>query len=90
MGEGTSIDFEEPVVITIQCDSDGWVMQVDKLLHITLNFEDVLVTKMMWTTGVGVVAKVDKVAPQVNEDLAFPHYLHQVDHTMVNIQAMIV
>ena len=21
---------------------------------------------------------------QVNEDLAFPHYLHQVDHTMVN------
>ena len=28
MGEGTSIDFEEPVVITIQCDSDGWVMQV--------------------------------------------------------------
>ena len=47
MGEGTSIDFEEPVVITIQCDSDGWVMQVDKLLHITFNFEDVLVTKMM-------------------------------------------
>ena len=23
---------------------------------------------------------------QVNEDLAFPHYLHQVDHTMVNTQ----
>ena len=39
MGEGTSIDFEEPVVITIQCDSDGWVMQVDKLLYITLNFD---------------------------------------------------
>ena len=37
VGEGTSIDFEEPVVITIQCDSDGWVMQVDKLLYITLN-----------------------------------------------------
>ena len=28
VGEGTSIDFEEPVVITIQCDGDGWVMQV--------------------------------------------------------------
>ena len=28
VGEGTSIDFEEPVVITIQCDADGWVMQV--------------------------------------------------------------
>ena len=54
MGEGSSIDFEEPVVITIQCDSDGWVMQVDKLLYITLNFEDVLV---MCTNGVGVVAK---------------------------------
>ena len=27
---------------------------------------------------------------QVNEDLPFPHYLHQVDHTMVNIHAMIV
>ena len=40
MGEGSSIDFEEPVVITIQCDSDGWVMQVDKLLQITLNFID--------------------------------------------------
>ena len=49
MGEGTSIDFEEPVVITIQCDSDGWVMQVDKLLYITLNFEDLLITKLMFT-----------------------------------------
>ena len=29
VGEGTSIDFEEPVVITIQCDADGWVMQVN-------------------------------------------------------------
>ena len=28
VAEGTSIDFEEPVVITIQCDADGWVMQV--------------------------------------------------------------
>ena len=49
MGEGSSIDFEEPVVITIQCDSDGWVMQVDKLLYITLNFEDLLITKLMCT-----------------------------------------
>ena len=39
MGEGTSIDFEEPVVITIQCDSDGWVMQVDKLFYIALTLE---------------------------------------------------
>ena len=30
VGEGTSIDFEEPVVITIQCDGDGWVMQVGR------------------------------------------------------------
>ena len=32
VGEGTSIDFEEPVVITIQCDGDGWVMQVTIIL----------------------------------------------------------
>ena len=54
------------------------------------NFGEVLVTKLRWTNGVGLVAKVDRVDHQVNEDLAFPHYLHQVDHTMVNIHAMIV
>ena len=63
VGEGTSIDFEEPVVITIQCDADGWVMQVSP--------PDVSEQFLSGSNS------------QVNEDLAFPHYLHMVDHTKV-------
>ena len=71
VGEGTSIDFEEPVVITIQCDSDGWVMQV---WH-------------PWKYLITVL-EIDEIVDmnQVNEDLAFPHYLHIVDHTMVRLR----
>lgn len=27
-GEGTTIDFEEPFVLSLSCDDDGWILQV--------------------------------------------------------------
>ena len=29
-GEGTTIDREEPFIIRIRCDGDGWILQVNQ------------------------------------------------------------
>ena len=27
-GEGTTVDMEEPFVLSLSCDPDGWILQV--------------------------------------------------------------
>ena len=40
IGDGTSIDFEEPFILNLSCDEDGWNLQInsefsyDSVLHV--------------------------------------------------------
>ena len=27
-GDGTSVDMEEPFILSLSCDDDGWILQV--------------------------------------------------------------
>ena len=38
-GEGTSIDLEEPFVLSISCDPDGWILQVTVILKLKIKIK---------------------------------------------------
>ena len=60
LGDGTTIDREEPFIIRIKCDADGWILQVnqepayDTFLH-RLPVPDILNVKMKGSAHISYV-----------------------------------
>ena len=59
-GDGTTIDRDEPFIIRIKCDADGWILQVNKepayenYLH-RVPLDDILNVKMKGSAHISYV-----------------------------------